>query len=609
MNPIVSSLSRRALFAFTLVVATVIGRSAPAPSSPLELWHDYNARALPLNEEILRQWHEAGVDYKEVRFDGDPVGPERVRIYGIYAAPSGASGVPGILHAHGGGQTVSPPWLRYWAGRGYAILSINWGGEWPNRDKFTIYPAGLPQGNHRHSSGFKSVSGMMENSWMIWTRVCRRALTYLESQPQVDPVRLGAFGISMGGSLMWNLGIDNRLKAGCAIYGAGWNTYRHEDPKFASNPAEPRLTEDIITWRQLGAPEAYAALVRFPMMFLNASNDQHGDIDRVLDSLAALSPDVPRRHGITPRFRHHIGRDFVGNLPAWMDHFLRGGPALPETPRLSINLDAGGVPTLAVTPDDAQPVDRVEIYYALEHPYAVSRHWRQAATGARVREASAPVMRTDRHLMAYANVHYPGEITISTNLVAVIPASLGAARATLSSSNELFGRTEPDGGWTCFGYPTDPEPTALRDRSYFPKFLDFAGELAVQPDPRVGMATYKPGDPQFRAPNDADRLELSVAKSSGAPIEILLHLSYHRPGTRTFRVVLTPTPQEAWQPFALKLGDFEEVIPSSLQRSGQPLLSFDGIEVIEVKPLTGKPWGTEAPLLGQLRWGSAGGRD
>jgi dipeptidyl aminopeptidase/acylaminoacyl peptidase len=61
----------------------------------------------------------------------------KVRVYAISSAPIGKKSLPGVLHIHGGGQTVSPGWLRFWNDRGYAALTFNWGGEWPGRDKFT----------------------------------------------------------------------------------------------------------------------------------------------------------------------------------------------------------------------------------------------------------------------------------------------------------------------------------------------------------------------------------------------------------------------------------------------------------------------------------------
>lgn len=570
-------------------------------ASPAELWKDYDPSKDPLNEEIIREWKEAGIQFKEIWFDGDESQGERTRIYGIYAAPVNGENLPGILHIHGGGQTANQDWCKYWAGRGYAILSINWGGEWPDRKKFTKYPESLPQGNHKQSSQFAGAPSMWENSWMVWTRVCRRALTALESQKEVDPDRLGAFGVSMGGTLMWNLATDPRIKAGCAIYGAGWNTYRHDEPKFAIPAVNRAIKPEIATWRRLGAPEAYAPMVHFPMLFLNASNDQHGDMDRVLDSVALIPSEIPRRQGITPRFRHHISADFAGNLPAWMDHYLKDGPPLPETPKIEVELDTSGIPVLKVSPDSSQPVEKVEIYYAIENPHAVNRHWRLAASGKDIREACLPFLDPDRYVIAFANVHYPNYITLSTDLLAFLPSSKPGAIATLTPKPIFFGAGEPDGGWTRLGYGTDPMPK-LKKVTYYPQIAEHSGKLGVMPDPHGGMVTHKPGDPQFKPTSNTKALEFMALASAGATVEVLLHRAYYVPGQKSFRATIELPAEEGWQDVELNPGDFSEIKQGKLVEPAVLLDSFEGINVLEINPPNRDAWGKSPPVFTEFSW-------
>lgn len=573
------------------------------PTFPAEVWQNYDPRQTPLDEELLREWTADGIRYREVFFNGDICRDSRVRIYGIYACPQGGRNLPAVLHIHGGGQTVNERWLAFWAGRGYAALSINWGGEWPNREKFTRYPPTMPQGNHKQSSHTVGAPTMWDNSWMIWTRVCRRALTYLESQPEVDPSRLGAFGISMGGSLIWNLAIDDRLKVGCAIYGAGWDSYRHDEPKFAVPAVRRDLPEAIRTWRRLGAPEAYAPLVRFPMLFLNSTNDQHGDMDRVLDSLALIPAGVPRRQGITPRFRHHIGREFAGDLPAWIDHFLKGGPPLHETPELKLAVGNDGVPVLEVVPDRSQPVQGIDVWYALEHPYAVSRHWRLASSGSATC-VRVPVMHADRVLFAFANVRYADAVTLTSQFIAENPAARGAARATLEPSTDLYGPNQRDGGFVPSSYGTDPEPDSLAKTDYFPKAVTRAGRDGLVPDPRSGMATLKPADPQFRAPADAKWLDLLVTGPAGCPIEVALHAKFYRPGHRVYRTRIAVPPGEGWQSVSLPVDQFVETPPATAGSPPNLLETFADIEMLEVRPPDDAQgaWLELTPAFGEFRW-------
>jgi len=585
------------------LAALLAGGAHAEPPSPVALWQDYDPRREPLGEEIFGRWSAGGVRFKEVSFDGDRCGDDRVRIYGIYAAPEEGRSRPAILHIHGGGQTVNDRWLAFWAGRGYAALSINWGGEWPGREKFTRYPPALHQGNHKQSSHTLRAPTMWDNSWMIWARVCRRGLTYLESQPEVDADRLGAFGVSMGGSLIWNLALDERLKAGCAIYGAGWDSYRHDEPKYAIPPV--RRVPDAATqvWRRLAAPEAYAPLVRFPMLFLNSTNDQHGDMDRVLDSLAMIPDGVPRRQCITPRFRHHIGREFAGTLPAWMDHFLNDGPALPATPRVQLLVGEDRVPAIDVVPDGTRPVVGIDIWYALEHPYAVSRHWRLASSGTATRVA-APVMDAQGYLFAFANVRYAGDVTLSSELVAVIPAETGPARATLQPCPSLFGADQPDGGFVPSSYGTDPEPGSAAAIEYHPKSASFDGLRGVKPDPRSGLSTFKPTDPQFRAAADFTHLELLVHGREGCPFEVVLHESFYRPGQRTFRATIRLAANTGWQRIALTPGMFAKTGTASTPAAPETLESFTEVEVIDFKPPddNATAWLQATPLIGEVGW-------
>src|SRR5262249_44657917 len=155
---------------------------------------------------------------------------------------------------HGGGQTISPQWLRFWSDRGYAALTFNWGGAWPGRDKFTNW--GKPtQGNHK-DAGARAMAthpSVRDSSWYLWTRISRRARTGPERVEGVDPERLGVFGVSLGGTIVWPMAaMDGRHRAACAIYGVGWNTYPDEIDAPDPQSGDP----DVSTWRRAMEPEA-----------------------------------------------------------------------------------------------------------------------------------------------------------------------------------------------------------------------------------------------------------------------------------------------------------------------------------------------------------------
>eukprot|EP01050_Picozoa_sp_SAG11_P013671 SAG11_NODE_1614_length_4579_cov_11.855357_5_plen_264_part_00 len=195
--------------------------------TPETVWAGFDPAAGPLEEEVLRRWTDpdGGVVYKEVFFSAFIKG-ETVRVYGQFARPAdddsqretgGGGALPALLHMHGGGQTVAPHYLSL-ASRGYCVLSINCHGEGFGRPEgtYTVYPDSLPQGRHQGTPGellHATQPDLTHSSWFLWAAVNRRALTYLAAQPAVDAGRMGIFGISMGGTSVWPVAMDPRVKA------------------------------------------------------------------------------------------------------------------------------------------------------------------------------------------------------------------------------------------------------------------------------------------------------------------------------------------------------------------------------------------------------------
>ena len=122
-----------------------------------------------------------------------------------------------------------------YAKRGYAGISINWGGnklnfgrtqvtyDGPQTDWGKLDATHPPQRNKaNHFAGpltpddytLDTVESPRNSNWFLVLMAARRAITFLEQQPEVDPARIGAYGHSMGGKLTTDLaGIDQRVKA------------------------------------------------------------------------------------------------------------------------------------------------------------------------------------------------------------------------------------------------------------------------------------------------------------------------------------------------------------------------------------------------------------
>ena len=494
------------------------------PQTVRELWADFDPRRDPLETEVIREWREEGGVFRHVRFLVGTFKGKPARMTSIYGFPDGAQEkLPAVMHIHGGGQRAFLHEVKFLVARGYAALSVNWGGTAgkspfnsvegaqpgdPNTDWGAVDPSQLNvPGYQTLLPGPKQVYEDREhpknNNWYLLTLGCRRGLTFLEQQPEVDATRLGVHGWSMGGNLsMYVAGCDERVKVAVpGVGGSGWRSQPHE---FVEGMAPPpmRIQGDAALFGRTLGFESYAPLIRCPVLHRSGTNDFHGWMDDVY-ATNALIPNQPTRYCFSPHLNHRALPEAAVGMPLWLDHYLKGGPALPETPASELILKTSdGVPAFRVTGDGRWPVARCDIYYSVDDdPRA--RFWRSANVTRQgdTFTAELPLHSLDTPLFAFANVYYtlpqpvamdalPGykdpvrELGLSSLLHRVKPAGLRAAgvRVTLTPGSLI-----------------DDFSGGLRDW-----YQLSAGNLA-----RVQTWTRKLTDPLYRGAADA-RLKLSL---------------------------------------------------------------------------------------------------
>ena len=510
----------------------------------------------------------------------------KVRVYAISSAPDGKKNLPGVLHIHGGGQTVNLRWLQFWNERGYAAMTFNWGGKWPGRDKYADW-GNLTQGNHRDAGRMLMATkpSVRESSWYLWTRISRRALTCLERMEEVDPGRLGIFGVSMGGTIVWPFAaMDTRVKAACAIYGVGWNTYPDEFGTASPSAGDA----EVKTWREAMEPESYARLVSCPILFLDATNDQHGKMDWAFKTLTLVPADV--RWAFTPRYRHHIAAEQGIDLPLWMDAYLKGGEKFPRSPTSEVRLGEDGVPRISLEPAMIAPIRRVELYYAVAIRNPKNRYWRSVMgqRTAGVWSAPLPVLDTKQPLFAFGNVTYESGVCLTSNLVTVIPAELGEARATDTRSTVIDDSSEGLNGWVTRSPATDPIPPVP---SLLRTGTGADGKTGFTTTTAIPIMTHKVGDPKWRGPNGSS-LQFEVYVRAPRVLKVVMHEDEFGARWTQYHKELQLTPAEAWQTLTLSADEF-------LTDKGERLKSWRAVDMLELESQGGP--GAE-PVFRMFRW-------
>ena len=401
--------------------------AAGVPQTLAELWADFPKldRATPLAIEVLKAWEQEGVVCRLIRFQVGVFKGAPARVAAFYAFPKGGTKLPALVELHGGGQSASLNSVVVYAQRGYAGISLNWGGnklnfggapvtyDGPQTDWGKLDATHPPQRNKaNHFAGpltpdeytLDALESPRNSNWFLVLLAARRAITFLEQQPEVDATRIGAHGHSMGGKLTTNLaGIDRRIKAAVPSCGGSGDLVESE----AVVPGGSRTKRTALELACI-SDNAYLPLITCPILWLSPTNDFHGHLDNMAWNWRTL-PDERTRFSIAPHLNHRHTAEHALTEYLWFEEHLKGAAfKMPRTPQIALALEtADGVPRVTVTPDDSQPVLHVDIYYSLD-PHALTRFWRDAKavkTGGQW-QAPCPVMNLAQPFFAYANVIY-----------------------------------------------------------------------------------------------------------------------------------------------------------------------------------------------------------
>ena len=396
-----------------------VAAEGPVPRTVPALWADIDPGSEPLKVQVVREWQEDGLVLRYVTYHVGTFKGQAARVAAFYAFPQGARKLPGLIHLHGGGQRAFLQEVKYYARRGYACLSINWGGREmenaragdPNTDWGAVDPTqkNVP-GYFNLKPGplyLDSVESPRNNNWYLLTLASRRGLTFLEQQPEVDPQKLGVYGHSMGGNLtLYVAGTDRRVKASSpSVGGQGFRTV-----PFALLPEQRRrnINGDLELFRSTLGFQSYAPHVHAPLLWLSATNDFHQVMDDTFRT-GKLIPHENLRYSFATHLNHRFTPPFAVTRPLWFDEHLKGTFRFPATPRSKLVLDTEDhIARIEVRPDMSTPVDHVHILYSID-PHPMARFWRTAPArhqGGDTWIASLPVLSTGQPLFTFANVHY-----------------------------------------------------------------------------------------------------------------------------------------------------------------------------------------------------------
>jgi len=594
-------------------------QNGQTPQTHAELWANYDPRAEPLNVEVLHEWEEDGVVLKVLRYRIGIFKGQKAMMAGVYGYPKSRKNLPGLVQIHGGGQYADYRAPLTNAKRGYATISISWAGRinapgyrvtpaevklfWEGKTNDPAYrvttdwgaldayhaPSRNPGNAFAHvrpqAWTLDAVESPRNNPWFLVTLGARRALTFLEQQPDVDKTRLGVYGHSMGGKLtVLTAGADARVKAGAPSCGGVSN----------------RDTDSAL-YNATIADAIYLKHIDCPVMFQSPSNDFHG---RINDLQTALNEISTNRWRVTcsPHHNHQDTPEYEVASQLWFDQHLKETFTFPETPRTAVTLKTeDGIPTASVTLDDSLPVLAVDVHYtrhgqmdgvkdSMENTRNRFWHCAKATREGQVWQASLPLSNTDQPLWVYANVTYALAEPVA---YAGYYYRVGSSKAfTLSSRMFMVSADELKAA----GVKATRKPSMTIETFE----TDWKKQWFTYRTEDWGRRTHKIYDEMWKAPPGA-KLAFDVLAAQSNKLMV---------GIDAFATEVALAGGGTWQSVVLAPSDFKDVLGTALTHwQGIRELRLGASETLrkrvdeKMKSLQfGAPWQGPNPKFRKLRW-------
>ncbi|MEZ6087911.1 MAG: acetylxylan esterase [Pirellulaceae bacterium] len=589
----------------TLLFSSTFGVCQDPPRNVSELFSDFDPRQTPLDIQTVRQWEADGIVYRYVTYHIATLKGRPARMAAFFGFANGETNLPGLLHLHGGGQRAFLHEVEFYAKRGYACLSINWGGREmekaedgdPNTDWGAVDPTqtNVP-GYFNLKPGelyLDPEESPRNNNWYLLTLAAKRGLTFLEQQPQVDAQRLGVYGHSMGGNLtVYVAGTDRRVKV--AAPSVGGSGFRTQPWPLLPEQRKQIPNGDLDLFNATIGFESYAPHVQAPLLWLSSTNDFHGIMDDTYRTGELIQHEAVR-YAFTPHMNHRFTPEFAVTRPLWIDQHLKKDFLFPATPQSNLTLaTVDHVPTFEVRPDESMPIDKVHVLYSVD-PDPQARFWRTATARREGKHwtAKLPVLSVSQPLFAFANVHY--------QLEEPEPVPFAPPTKTFALSSMMHS-VSPDALVDAEVAATDRESLVIDD--FAEGWRDWYLLSPGNPH-HWEFSTRKLSDPKWRVKVDC-QLAIDIATEQPNELVIVISENVFRPyrgKEKAFVSVVKLQGGGETETIALQPTDFQTT-------DGERLSSWEHVDLLSLRAYRedngtlfgSKNWTGHPPQFKKLRW-------
>jgi len=258
-----------------------LGSTATSPAMPSEV--TAKGREMVASSALPKDFPSDGlVTPKQVIFRSE----DGLAIHGQLFVPRHLNGkAPGIIFTHGGPSrqmVLGFHYMDYYhnayaenqflASRGYVVLSVN-------------YRLGIMYGHAFHEPPHTIWRGAAEYQDVV------AGAHYLQSLPEVDPVKIGLWGGSYGGFLT-AMGLarnSDLFKAGVDFHGVhDWSVFLTQRPYFGSVAQRPPDADDAVKLAWESSPDASVDKWKSPVLLIHGDDDRNVPFSQTVDLVQRL---------------------------------------------------------------------------------------------------------------------------------------------------------------------------------------------------------------------------------------------------------------------------------------------------------------------------------
>ncbi|HLN28152.1 MAG TPA: dienelactone hydrolase family protein [Gemmataceae bacterium] len=278
--------------------------------------------ATPLNAKTLKTTQRENIITEEVSFHSEMDGEKNVEIFAYFSYPQGAKNLPAYIWNPGGLGQASPAYTEAGARRGYATLCID-----------------FPQPGYRSTGGYPINAGLDLGADLRQAPIYHgavallKAVSFLESRPEVDRSRIGMAGSSWGGFFTTLMaGLDQRLKACSCFFGTGslqlGNAWWDGQSRNGRPSPSPAYRE---RWAKTLDPAWRLQKSKVPIAWFTGTNDGFYYLPSVMRTYQLAAG--PKHLSLLPNWDHAVSLAVNEQAFAWLDIHLKGkAPFLSVSP-------------------------------------------------------------------------------------------------------------------------------------------------------------------------------------------------------------------------------------------------------------------------------------